>query len=248
MTYDFSDKIAFVTGGTRGIGKIVVQTLLDSHASVVTAYTRSGKEAETLCREAASRGEKLHVLQCDVSDPEAVDAAVHSVEERFGRLDFLVNNAGITSDGLVVRMKNDQWMNVINTNLGGVFYCTRAALKCMMKQRYGRIVNISSVVGLHGNAGQANYAASKAGIIGFSKSVAKEMGSRNILVNVVAPGYIETDMVSGIPGDVRSRILEAIPQARYGTPADVARVVCFLLSDDSGYINGAVIDVNGGME
>ncbi len=247
MAYDFSDKIAFVTGGARGIGRAVVEKLLYGNAFVVTAYNKSRTEAESLCRDAESKGKKLYALKCDVSDPDDVRSAAEYIEKSFGRLDFLVNNAGITSDGLVLRMKDEQWIKVISTDLNGVFYCTRAALKLMLKQRYGRIVNISSVIGLYGNAGQANYAAAKAGIIGFSKSVAREMGSRNILINVVAPGYIETDMVSGIPENAKSRILASIPQTRYGTPADVANVVCFLLSDDAGYMNGAVLDVNGGM-
>lgn len=247
MVYDFSNKIAFVTGGARGIGRAITEKLLSFGAVVIMAYNRSQPDADALCSAAGAGGKKLHALKCDVSMPGDVKAAVDFIEKDFGQLDFLINNAGIARDNIVLRMKDEQWHEVINTNLSGVFYCTRAALKLMLKKRYGRIVNISSVVGMAGNGGQANYAAAKAGIVGFSKSVAKEMGSRNILTNVVVPGYIETDMVSGIPQEAKSNILKTIPQGRYGTPDDVANAVCFLLSEGSGYINGAVIDVNGGM-
>ncbi len=247
MSYNFSDKIAFVTGGTRGIGKSITEKLLEYNATVIIAYSTSQKDADTMCRMAWAEGKKLYALKCNVADPSEVKAAFDYLEKEFGRLDFLVNNAGITKDGLVLRMNDVQWQEVINTDLNGVFYCTRSALKLMLKQKYGRVVNISSVVGMMGNAGQANYAAAKAGVIGFSKSVAREMGSRNILINVVAPGYIETDMVSGIPETMKSRMLETIPLGRYGNTYDVANVVCFLLSDNAGYINGSVIDVNGGM-
>ncbi len=247
MSYDFSGKIAFVTGGTRGIGKSITEKLLSCNASVIIAYNTSQKDADAMCRMAGADGKKLSALKCNIADASEVKAAIEFIEKNFGRLDFLVNNAGITKDGLVLRMNDEQWLDVINTDLNGVFYCTRSALKLMLKQKYGRIVSISSVVGMTGNAGQANYAAAKAGVIGFSKSVAREMGRKNILINVVAPGYIETDMVSGIPEDMKSRMLETIPVGRYGTTYDVASVVCFLLSEDAGYINGAVIDVNGGM-
>jgi 3-oxoacyl-[acyl-carrier protein] reductase len=247
MGYNFSDKIAFVTGGTRGIGKSITERLLAYNATVIIAYSASQKDADAMCRMAGAEGKKLHALKCNVADSSEVKAAFDYIEKNFARLDFLVNNAGITNDGLVLRMSDEQWLNVINTDLNGVFYCTRSALKFMLKQKYGRIVNISSVVGMIGNAGQANYAAAKAGVIGFSKSVAKEMGRRNILINTVAPGYIETDMVSGIPEAMKSRMLETIPLGRYGNTYDVANVVCFLLSDDAGYINGSVVDVNGGM-
>ncbi len=247
MGYNFSDKIAFVTGGTRGIGKSITERLLAYNATVIIAYSASQKDADAMCRMAGAEGKKLHALKCNVADSSEVKATFDYIEKNFARLDFLVNNAGITNDGLVLRMSDEQWLNVITTDLNGVFYCTRAALKFMLKQKYGRIVNISSVVGMIGNAGQANYAAAKAGVIGFSKSVAKEMGRRNILINTVAPGYIETDMVSGIPEAMKSRMLETIPLGRYGNTYDVANVVCFLLSDDAGYINGSVVDVNGGM-
>jgi len=247
MRYDFSHKTAFVTGGTRGIGKAIAEKLLSYNATVVIAYSKSQADADALCRKAEAMGGKLYAKKCDISKPDAVRSVFDYIKKNFGQLDFLVNNAGITRDNIVLRMKEEQWLDVINTNLNGVYYCTQEALKLMLKKRYGRIINISSVVGIAGNAGQANYAASKAGIIGFSKSVAKEMGSRNILVNVVAPGYIETDMISGIPEDAKSHLLSTIPHGRYGTPNDVANVICFLLSEDAGYINGAVINVNGGM-
>lgn len=247
MAYDFSNRIALVTGGARGIGRAIAERLLSCNAVVVIAYNRSQQDADSLCKAAEADGKKLYALKCDVSNPGEVLNAVSHVEKNFGQIDFLINNAGITRDNIVLRMKDEQWQEVINTNLNGVFYCTRSVLKLMLKKRYGRIVNISSVVGMAGNPGQANYAAAKAGIIGFSKSVAREMGSRNILINVVAPGYIETDMVSGIPQEAKSGILKTIPQGRYGTTGDIANVVCFLLSEEAGYINGAVIDVNGGM-
>lgn len=247
MRYTFTGKTAFVTGGTRGIGKSITEKLLAGNATVVIAYSTSQKDAETMCRMAEADGKRLYAVHCNVGDPADVRAAFGFIEKELGHLDFLVNNAGITRDALVVRMTDEQWLAVLATDLNGVFYCTRSALRLMLKQKYGRIVNISSVVGLTGNAGQANYAAAKAGIIGFSKSVAREMGRRNILINTIAPGYIETDMVSGIPETIKSRMLESIALGRYGTPHDIAATVCFLLSDDAGYINGAVIDVNGGM-
>jgi 3-oxoacyl-[acyl-carrier protein] reductase len=247
MEYDFSKKIALVTGGSRGIGKSIAEKLLLYNATVIIAYSTSQKDAETMCKMADASGKKLYALKCNVSEAAEVKSLFDYIEHTFGHLDFLVNNAGITKDGLVVRMTDEQWHAVLNTDLNGVFYCTRSALKLMLKQRYGRIVNISSIVGLKGNPGQANYAAAKAGIIGFSKSVAMEMGKKNILVNVVAPGYIDTDMVSAIPEQIKKGILEDIAVGRYGTTYDVANVVCFLLSDQADYINGAVIEVDGGM-
>ncbi len=247
MKYTFSGKTAFVTGGTRGIGKAITEKLLAADAAVVIAYSTSQKDAEAMCRMAEADGRRLYAVKCNVGDPAEVKASFDFIEKQLGRLDFLVNNAGITRDGLAVRMSDEQWLSVMATDLNGVFYCTRSALRLMMKQKYGRIVNIASIVGLTGNAGQSNYAAAKAGIIGFSKSVAREMGSRDILINTITPGYIETGMVSGIPEAMKSRMLGSIPLGRYGSPNDVAGTVCFLLSEDAGYINGAVIDVNGGM-
>ena len=247
MDYNFSDRTAFVTGGTRGIGKAITERLLGQGASVVIAYRSSQKDAESMCRMAEADGRRLYALKCNVADPAEVKAAFDYVEKHLGRLDFLVNNAGIVNDGLVLRMRDEQWSDVLGTDLGGVFNCTRAALRLMLRQKYGRIVNISSIVGITGNAGQANYAAAKAGIIGFSKSVSKEMAGRNVHVNVIAPGYIETEMITGIPDAMKARMLEAIPAGRYGSAYDVAKVACFLLSEDADYITGAVIDVNGGM-
>ncbi|MGB9735698.1 MAG: 3-oxoacyl-[acyl-carrier-protein] reductase [bacterium] len=247
MSYNFLNKIALVTGGTRGIGKSIAEKLLSSNATVIIAYNTSQKEAETMCRMAESEKKNLYAFKCDVGSSSEVKAMFNYIEKNFGRLDFLVNNAGIVKDGLTLKMTDEQWLGVINTDLNGVFYCTREALRLMLKQRYGRIVNISSIVGIKGNPGQANYAAAKAGIIGFSKSVAMEMGKKNILVNVVAPGYIETEMVSGVPEDFKRVILGKIAMGRYGNPYEVANVVCFLLSDDAGYINGAVVDIDGGM-
>lgn len=247
MSYNFLNKIAVVTGGTRGIGKSITEKLLLFNATVIIAYNKSQKEAETMCKMAEQEHKKLYAVKCDVSNSDEVKSMFHYIEDNFGRLDFLVNNAGITRDGLAIRMTNEQWLDVINTDLNSVFYCTREALRFMLKQKYGRIVSISSIVGTKGNPGQANYAAAKAGIIGFTKSVAMEMGKKNILINVVTPGYIETDMVFSVPEEVKKDILKDIAVGRYGSTHEVANVVCFLLSDYAGYINGAVIDVDGGM-
>ena len=192
-------------------------------------------------------GGKAMLVQADVSSAESVEAMIKEVVEAFGGIDILVNNAGITRDGLLMRMKEEDWDAVINTNLKGVFYCTKAVSKLMMKKRAGRIVNMASVVGLTGNAGQANYAAAKAGVIGFSKTMAKELASRGITVNMVAPGYIDTDMTAVLSESVRETMVSGIPLGRAGTPEDVANAVLFLVSDDASYITGQVINVDGGM-
>ncbi len=237
------NRVAIVTGGGSGIGEEIARTLAAEGAKVgVGDVVAAG--AERVAREIGSAG---FALEVDVSNSKAVDEAVGKVIERFGRIDILVNNAGVTKDTLVPRMTDEDWERVLKINLSGTFFFTRAATKHMMKARYGRIINISSIIGLAGNAGQANYAASKAGIIGFTKSCAKELASRNILVNAVAPGFIETPMTRGLPEAAKNSYLKSIPLNRFGRPEDVARVVLFLASEDSCYVTGQVLVVDGGM-
>ena len=243
-----NDSVAIVTGSGRGIGRAIALELAAAGAKVVVNYAgRSDKAEETvqLIREAG--GESLAV-QADVSQVADVDRLIQTTLDQFGKIDILVNNAGITRDSLLLRMKEADWDAVLATNLKGVFLCTKAVSKGMLKQRTGAIVNISSVVGLSGNVGQANYAAAKAGIIGFSKSIAKEFAPRGIRVNVVAPGYINTDMTETLPEGVRSEVLRAIPLGRIGNPEDVAKVVRFLVSPEASYITGQTLCVDGGME
>jgi 3-oxoacyl-[acyl-carrier protein] reductase len=240
-------KNALVTGGTRGIGRAIVERLAGSGARVAFTYRSSADEAEALRTELADAGTDALALQADAGSADAAQSAVQSVSEAWGSLDILVNNAGITKDTLMIRMSDEDWDSVIKTNLGGVFNYCRAAYRPMMRQRSGRIVNISSIVGIIGNPGQANYAASKAGIIGFSKSLAKELGGRGVTVNVVAPGYIETDMTEAMPGAARAAMLSSVPLGRPGTPGDIAAAVAFLVSDSAAYITGAVLQVDGGL-
>ncbi|EHQ91431.1 3-oxoacyl-[acyl-carrier-protein] reductase [Desulfosporosinus youngiae] len=242
------DRVAIVTGSGRGIGRAIALELAASGAKVVVNYAgRPDKAEETLEMIRGAGGEGL-VVQADVSQQADVDRLVRTTLEHFGRIDILVNNAGITRDTLLLRMKEADWDAVMATNLKGVFLCTKAVSKGMLKQRSGAIVNISSVVGLSGNAGQANYAAAKAGIIGFTKSVAKEFASRGIRVNAVAPGYISTDMTEALAEGTQTEILRAIPLGRIGNPEDVAKVVRFLVSPEASYITGQTLSVDGGME
>ena len=243
-----NDSVAIVTGSGRGIGRAIALELAAAGAKVVINYAgRSDKAEETveLIREAG--GESLAV-QGDVSQAEDVDRLIQNTLDHFGKINILVNNAGITRDSLLLRMKEADWDAVLATNLKGVFLCTKAVSKGMLKQRSGVIVNISSVVGLSGNAGQANYAAAKAGVVGFSKSIAKEFAPRGIRVNVVAPGYIITDMTETLPEGVQSEILRAIPLGRLGKPEDVAKMVRFLVSPEASYITGQTFSVDGGMD
>ncbi|MFQ3682065.1 3-oxoacyl-[acyl-carrier-protein] reductase [Roseiflexus sp.] len=241
------NKIAVVTGGSRGIGRAISTTLAAAGATVVVNYQRNAAAAEeTVAAITAADGAAIGI-QADVSVAEDVERLFKTVIERYGTIDILVNNAGITRDTLLLRMKEDDFDAVIDTNLRGVYLCTKAALRPMTKARSGRIINITSVVGLIGNAGQSNYAAAKAGIIGFTRAVAREMASRSITVNAVAPGYIETELTAGLGDQVRSAILEAIPLGRLGTPQDVANLVCFLASDAAAYITGQTLTVDGGM-
>lgn len=240
-------RIALVTGASRGIGKAVALALAANGADVAVNYAGSAQAAEAVAEEIRAMGRKALVVQADVSDAASVQQMMEKVTAEFGRVDILVNNAGITRDGLLMRMKDEDWAAVLNTNLNGVYHCTKAVVKGMMKQRYGRIINMTSVVGVMGNAGQANYAASKAGVIGFTKSVAKELGSRGITVNALAPGYIESDMTAGLPEKVKEEMATAIPLGKMGQPADVAQAVVFLASDWASYITGQTLHVDGGM-
>lgn len=240
------DKIAIVTGGARGIGKAISKRLLEEGASVAIVDVLL-EVAEQTVSEFKSQGFNAAAFKADVSSLEEAEETVDKVVSRFGRLDILINNAGITKDTLLMRMTSDDWNKVININLTGTFNFTKAAIRPMMKAKFGRIVNISSVVGRMGNAGQANYSASKAAVIGLTKTVAKEFASRNINANAVAPGYILTDMVDKISPAAKETFLSVIPLKRAGTPEDVANVVYFLCSPDSDYVTGQVINVDGGM-
>lgn len=243
--FDLAGKTAIVTGASRGIGRSIAQTLA-SRGAVVVAAARGDNAAGTVA-EIGKAGGKAEIAAVDVTDTASVDAMVAAALERHGRIDILVNNAGIARDQLMLRMKRDDWDQVVATNLTSAFTCAQAVLRPMIKQRYGRIISISSVVGQMGNAGQANYAASKAGLIGFSKALAREVASRNITVNVVTPGLIESDMTKAITDKAQADWASAIPLGRLGAPADVAAAVCFLASDEAAYITGQVLAVNGGM-
>jgi len=242
---DLSGRVALVTGASRGIGRAIAEKLATRGAHVVAAARRDNASATVEAIIAA--GGKADALMLDVTDAGAAEAAIGATVGKYGRLDILVNNAGITKDQLLLRMKRDDWDVVLGTNLTAAFALTQAALKPMVKQRGGRIVCISSVVAQSGNAGQANYAASKAGLIGFAKSVAMEVASRGITVNVVAPGLIDTDMTRAIAGSAHDEWASKIPLKRLGTPEDIASAVCFLVSDEASYITGQVLAVNGGM-
>lgn len=236
-------RVALVTGASRGIGAAIADALAAAGARVVgTATTGKGAEAISTALGEAGRG-----IVLDVADQASVDAAVGDVQDREGAPVIVVNNAGITRDNLLMRMKPEEWDDVISTNLSGVYRVSKACLRGMMKARYGRIINIASVIGIMGNAGQANYAAAKAGIIGFSKSMAREVGSRNITVNVVAPGFIDTDMTRVLPEDQRDAMLRQVPLGRLGVAEDIAAAVVFLASDGGAYITGETVHVNGGM-
>ncbi len=239
-------KVALVTGASRGIGRAVALKLAAEGASVVVSATSEAGAQKTV-DEIIAAGGKAVAVKVDVTLAEEVAALVAKTVESFGRLDILVNNAGITRDGLLMRMKESDWQEVIDTNLRGTFLCTREASKIMTKARFGRIINISSVVGLMGNAGQANYCASKAGTDGLTRSVARELARRNITVNSVAPGFIETDMTEALPEKTRDSLIQQIPLERLGAVDDVANAVLFLASDLASYITGQVLSVNGGM-
>ena len=240
-------KTAIVTGGSRGIGRAAALTLAEAGADVAVIYAGNTAAAEETVRLIEEKGRKGLAIQCDVADEAAVTAMVKDVKKELGRIDILVNNAGITRDGLLMIMKEADWQAVLDTNLTGAFHCTKAVTRLMMKQRSGSIINITSVVGETGNAGQANYAAAKAGLIGFTKSVAKELASRNIRCNAIAPGCIETDMTAVLGEDTVDAMIKTIPMGRVAQPEEVAKAVLFLASDDASYITGQTLNVDGGM-
>ncbi|MGV3002581.1 3-oxoacyl-ACP reductase FabG [Vibrio sp.] len=236
-------KIALVTGASRGIGRSIAERLVERGATVVgTATSESG--AQAISDYLGSNGKGLAL---NVTDADSVAATIKTINEEFGGIDILVNNAGITRDNLLMRMKDDEWQDIMDTNLTSIFRLSKAVLRGMMKKRHGRIVNVGSVVGTMGNAGQANYAAAKAGVIGFTKSMAREVASRGVTVNTVAPGFIETDMTKALNDDQRTATLSQVPAGRLGDPREIASAVAFLASDDAAYITGETLHVNGGM-
>ena len=244
---NFSGKTAVVTGGSRGIGRAVCLELAKGGANVVLCYAGNESAANDTVAACEALGAKALAVRCNVADAGEVKALVDTAVKTFGRVDILVNNAGITRDGLLMTMKEEDFDAVVATNLRGTFLAMRAVARPMMRQRYGRIVNISSVVGLRGNAGQVNYAASKAGVVGLTKSLAKELAARNITVNAVAPGFIETDMTAAMPEAAKTATLASIPMQRLGAAEDVARAVAFLASEEAAYITGQVLAIDGGM-
>ena len=243
IAIDLSGRTALVTGSTRGIGRSIAETLHAAGAHVAIL----GRSAETAAAVAAAIGERARGFGCDVTDAGSLRRAITDCEATLGPIDILVNNAGVTRDNLLIRMTAEEWDEVLAANLKGAFIATQAVIKGMMKRRFGRIINVTSVVGITGNKGQANYAASKAGLIGFTKSVAKEYAARGVLVNCVAPGFIDTDMTAALPEAARTALLEAIPLGRLGTPADVAAAILFLASDLAAYVTGQTLVVDGGM-
>jgi len=240
--------LALVTGASKGIGRAIALELAKNNFDVAINFNRSEEPAKKLCEEIKNLGVKSEIFKADVSNHDDVVNLFKSVKEFFGSsVSILVNNAGVTRDTLLMRMKNEDWQTVINTNLNAAFYCTREAIRDMAKARFGRIINIASVVGLTGNAGQANYAASKAGIIGFTKSIAREYANRGITANAIAPGFIETDMTDVLKPEVKEGILKSIPVGSIGKPEDVAKAAAFFASESSSYITGQVLAVDGGM-
>jgi 3-oxoacyl-[acyl-carrier protein] reductase len=240
-------RVAVVTGGGRGIGRAVAVRLAKEGANVAISYRSNDAAAEEVAEEVRAAGAQCETFKGDVASPEDVDALFKVVGEAFGPVEILINNAGLTRDNLMMRMKENEFDEVLSTNLKGTYLCTRAALRPMVRARWGRIVNVSSVVGLVGNAGQANYAASKAGIIGFTKSVAREVAQRGITANVVAPGYVETELTSSLSEEVKDRIREQVPAGRFAEAEEVAEVVAFLAGEGAGYITGQTLAVDGGM-
>ena len=245
MKFNLNNKIAIVTGASQGIGKIIAFELAKSGAHVA-CISRNKKAIESIVDEITINGGQASSFPCDISDSDTLSEIITEIIKENSRIDILVNNAGITKDSLLMRMSIEQWDDVINTNLKGAFHCTKAVVRYMMKNKFGRIINITSIVGLTGNAGQANYAASKAGLIGMTKSIAKEVASRGITANCIAPGWIETSMTEKLSEEVKSEFLSHIPVGRIGSPDDIANAVIFLASDEAGYITGQTITVDGG--
>jgi 3-oxoacyl-[acyl-carrier protein] reductase len=240
-------KVALVTGASRGIGREIALELAREGANVVVNYSGSEAKANEVVDEIKSMGREAVAIQCNVADSDSVQSMVKETISHFGTLDILVNNAGITKDNLLMRMKENEWDDVININLKGVFLCTKAVTRQMMKQRSGRIINISSIVGVSGNPGQANYVAAKSGVIGLTKTAARELAPRGITVNAIAPGFISTDMTDQLPEDVRNEMLKQIPLNRFGDPKDIAKVVSFMASESSSYMTGQTLHIDGGM-
>jgi 3-oxoacyl-[acyl-carrier protein] reductase len=240
------DKVAFVTGAAQGIGKAIALALANEGANVIVSDINLDLAVQT-AKEIEAIGVKSLALKTNVADLGDVENSVSEASKTFGRIDIMVNNAGITKDNLLIRMKKEEWDAVLSVNLSGVFNCTKAVSSLMMKQRYGKIINIASIVGQMGNFGQANYAASKAGVIGFTKTVAKELAARNVTVNAIAPGFIQTAMTDKIPEEIKKKMLEQIPLGKLGQPEDVAQAAVFLASPQADYITGQVLAVNGGM-
>jgi 3-oxoacyl-[acyl-carrier protein] reductase len=240
-------KAALVTGASRGIGREIALELARQGANVAVNFSGSEAKANEVVDEIKALGREAFAVKCDVSKSEQVAEMIKGTIDSFGKLDILVNNAGITKDNLLMRMKEEEWDDVININLKGVFLCTKAVTRQMMKQRVGRIINIASVVGVSGNPGQANYVAAKAGVIGLTKTAAKELASRNITVNAIAPGFITTDMTDKLSDEVKTEMLKQIPLARLGEPKDIAKITAFIASDDSAYMTWQTLNVNGGM-
>ena len=243
--FDLNNKVAIITGASQGIGRTIALVFAKSGANVI-CIARSESKIKKLCLEITDQGGQASPIACDVGDGDAYANAIKSVANEYGKLDILINNAGITRDALLMRMNDTQWDEVLNTNLKGAFHGMKSAIRPMMKNKYGRIINITSIVGLTGNPGQANYAASKAGLIGMTQSIAKEVGTRGITVNCIAPGWIDTEMTVDLPEDSKKDLLDRIPIGKIGKPEDIAHAAVFLASDEASYITGQTITVDGG--
>jgi 3-oxoacyl-[acyl-carrier protein] reductase len=244
---ELAGQVAVVTGSSRGIGRAIAQTLAAMQASVIINYVANHAAAEDTCTVIETAGGKATLRCFDVADAVETEQAFNSILDDYGRIDILINNAGVTRDALVLRMKEEDWQQVLQINLSGMYHCSKAAIRPMIRQRHGRIINITSIIGIIGNAGQVNYAAAKAGAIGLTKALAREVASREITVNAVAPGFIETEMTQGLSAQAKTELVRQIPLGRWGTPQDVADCVGFLVSSRASYITGQVIQVNGGL-